>query len=555
MLQWLSFSARPLRLEELAEIVAIDIDKTPRFDPERRWPNPQDILTICSSLVTLTTDLYDANEEDNSSGFVKALQRHVFDMERASTTYIRLAHFSVKEYLISDRIQHEIAARYSVREIESHGVLAEDCIAYLLQFDTPNSLTSKTLESSPLARYAAEHWTDHARQAQKGPVKSAASLSIELLMSGEGGFLNWVRIANLDLYNRENLSRGIGDVAPPLYYASLAGLSEPVNMMIEKKVDVNVKCGYYGNSLQAASFSRYTGIAQILIDMGAEIDAMGRFGSALCAFCHAGNYEIVELLLNRGADLDAYGEGESDNGTALQIASGLGYENIVKLLLGRDADVNGTSNLERRSPLERASLRGYENIVKMLLDKGADVNTQRDSRGALQCASSHGHENVVKILLDRGADVNAQGDWMSALQLASEEGHENVMRMLLEKGVDVNAKGKKGNALQLASRWGYENIVKMLLDRGADVNATSPGARQNALQLASFWGKESIVKILLERGAVIPEGEIETSEEEWETSEDESKRMKMNMETWKAIKMSIRLSKTSKTPNLVLHQR
>ena len=501
ILQWLSFSSRPLQLEELAEIVAIDINETPRFDPERRWPESQDILMICSSLVTLTTDFHEANEEDNSSGF------NLFDMERACMTYIRLAHFSVKEYLVSDRIQHGIAARYSIRDIESHGVLAGDCIAYLLQYDRPDSLTSETLEFFPLTRYAAEYWINHAREAQKGPVKTAASLSMELLMSGEGGLLNWVRIADPDPNGRMDLTFRTECLASPLYYASLAGLSEPVNKMIEKNMDVNAEGGWYGNALQAACNLGSTGIVHALVDNGAEIDAMGALGTALCAFCYAGNYEIAELLLNKGADVDAYREREFCIGNSLQIASKSGCENIVKLLLDRGAAVNATSTQNCASPLQHASLRGYENIVKMLLEKGANINAKspEDHYNALQLASLMGHKNVVKMLLENGADVNVtslQGR-CTALQLASRRGYENIVMMLLDRGADVNATSHEAsrNALQLASLQGHENVVKMLLQRGADVNATSPREPGNALQLALREGHKKIVEMLLENGA------------------------------------------------------
>lgn len=67
ILQWLTFSTRPLRLEELAEIVAIDIDETPRFDPERRWLEPQSVLMMCSSLITLTTTGYNPSDKENGS--------------------------------------------------------------------------------------------------------------------------------------------------------------------------------------------------------------------------------------------------------------------------------------------------------------------------------------------------------------------------------------------------------------------------------------------------------------------------------------------------------
>lgn len=161
VLQWLTFSARPLRLQELAEIVAIDVDENPRFDPERRWPEPQDILTICSTLITFTAHVKDVSdgksrswsgEEERGSDFNEKSREGVMrymdgtSNSEDSLIFVRLAHFSVKEYLVSDRIQHGIAPHYSIQEIVSNGVLAEDCIAYLLQFDKPGSLTKQILD-------------------------------------------------------------------------------------------------------------------------------------------------------------------------------------------------------------------------------------------------------------------------------------------------------------------------------------------------------------------------------------------------------------------------
>ena len=192
MLHWLTFSARPLRLEELAEIVAIDVHETPRFDPERRWPEPREIMAICSSLVTLTAidnsdsdfdddyddDVDNLTEESGSQSGEGSQDHSVRPISRNSSSkdsmYVRLAHFSVKEYLVSDRIQHSIAIHYSVQEIVSHGVLSEDCIAYLLQFDNSGSLTRETLDLYPLADYAAAFWAYHAKQAERIPMSQPA---------------------------------------------------------------------------------------------------------------------------------------------------------------------------------------------------------------------------------------------------------------------------------------------------------------------------------------------------------------------------------------------
>jgi hypothetical protein len=56
ILQWLSFSIRPLELTEVAQAVGVvpDTDQGLRFEPSRILTNPRSVLTICSSLVTET---------------------------------------------------------------------------------------------------------------------------------------------------------------------------------------------------------------------------------------------------------------------------------------------------------------------------------------------------------------------------------------------------------------------------------------------------------------------------------------------------------------------
>ena len=56
ILQWLSFSARPLRLDEVAQVVGVvpDLDEGLCFKPSCVSSNPRSVLIICSSLVTET---------------------------------------------------------------------------------------------------------------------------------------------------------------------------------------------------------------------------------------------------------------------------------------------------------------------------------------------------------------------------------------------------------------------------------------------------------------------------------------------------------------------
>jgi hypothetical protein len=54
ILQWLSFSARPLKLAEVAQVVGVvpDLDQHLHFKPSRVYKDQRSVLTVCSSFVT-----------------------------------------------------------------------------------------------------------------------------------------------------------------------------------------------------------------------------------------------------------------------------------------------------------------------------------------------------------------------------------------------------------------------------------------------------------------------------------------------------------------------
>lgn len=416
ILQWLAYSARPLRIEEVAEVVAVEIGDDPRFDPENRLPEPRDILTICSSLFTTATSTISAYGE-------------TYEIEE-----LRLAHFSVKEYLISDRIRTGPASRYAIEQCaEEH--IAQTCLIYLLYFNGPTTLTLDNVGKFRLARYAAQYWTQHARAAQKGTDR-VNELSLELFQLKSNAYISWNRLFDLDRpWRGLDMTKSLKNVASPLYYAALAGLVEPVRLLLEKGADVDSPGGVCGNALQAASY--------------------------------IGHEEIVRLLLKKGANVNSQG---GDYGSALQAASRRGHEAVIKLLLEEGANINFQGG-RYSNALQAALSRGQEAIVKLLLEEGADVNSQGGSYGnALQAASYRGQEAVVELLLKEGADVNSQGgDYGSALQAASSRGHEAIVKLLLEEGADINSQGGRyGNALQAASHRQHKAVVKLLLEEGAD---------------------------------------------------------------------------------------
>src|SRR6267154_1192573 len=133
LLQCLVVAIRPLRLEELAEVLAVDFDDVegiPKLNPDWRWEDEeQALLTSCSSLIIIV-------ETDDSR-------------------VVQFSHFSVKEFLTSTRLgdSSKDVSRYHIDLESAHTILAQACMGILLQTDG---------KSSSLAGYAAEHWVTHA---------------------------------------------------------------------------------------------------------------------------------------------------------------------------------------------------------------------------------------------------------------------------------------------------------------------------------------------------------------------------------------------------------
>lgn len=519
VLQWLAFSLRPVKIEEIATVIAVDVECDLQLDEERCLSEPGALLEICSSLVT-TSD----STLEHPSGESNRIEE------------LRLSHFSVKEYLTSERIRSRTTAKFSILEMPAHLSIAQTCIAYLLQFNKPDSLASDTFSKYPLARYAAQYWSDHAKIVeQDSRIESLDSLAQKLFDSTTDCFLNWIRMFDHEHpWDKPDFSKSAKSIAPRLYYASLLGHDCIVQKLLEESVDiinaeggefgnalqaavqgghtqvvhrliqsganVNLEGGRFGNSLQAAAFQGDEQTVQLLLDQGANITAdSGYYGNALQAASFEGHERIVQLLLDRGCDVMIYG---GYYGYALHAASREGREQVAQLLIRKGADVNARGEEDYVYALQAASFGGYEKVVELLLDNGAEISAQSEQGDALQEASAGGHENVVRLLLNRGADAAADcGLYGNALQAASLNGHEKIVRLLVDLGVNVSAEGGYyGNALQAAAHGGHARIVEMLLDKDVEVGVAG-GFYGNALQAASCAGHGEIVTLLLDKGA------------------------------------------------------
>ncbi|KAL7781695.1 pfs domain-containing protein [Trichoderma afarasin] len=447
LLQFLAFSERPLTIKEAVDAMAVDTAHSPRFDKKNRMPVPKEIISYCSSLVVLTV-----------KATVRATVRARENEEAIQE--LQLAHLSVKDYLLSDRVPQSFAKDFN--EATARASIAQVCLAYLLELDEILPL-EKLRQTYWLAQYSARYWMDHAALVESNSEQVCALITE--FFSCEGAGKNCYMLYDPEQRWDDVTIRMPYSISSALYYASIGGSCFSVQLLLDKNANVN---------------SRY-----------------GRYGTALNAAVHKGHDRVVQMLLEKNASINIRGGYYLD---ALQAASGEGYGEIVRILLNNGADINARGG-DYYTALLAASYNGHDKIVQMLLDNNADVNAQGGLYGnALQAAAGEGHDQILQMLLNRNANVNAQsGQYGNALYAASFNGHDKVVQILLDNNAKINAQGGAyGTALQAASYRGYDKVVKVLLNNNADVNARDQFSR-SALKGALHFRQRKIAQMLRDK--------------------------------------------------------
>ncbi|KAH6644841.1 ankyrin repeat-containing domain protein [Boeremia exigua] len=477
ILQWLTFSTRPMLVDEIAEVVAIDVARDPAFDHDEVLEDPLEALNICSSLVTISTI--------QTRGLGHAEQ------------VIALAHYSVQEYLVSDRIKQGPANQYRMHEAECHGVMMDGCLRYLLQLQRP--LSEEAIHTLALARYAAESWSSHLGKTGED-TERLIQPAMDLMSTENPAYLTWIQLYDPDSpWLQPDLRKGRGSVAAPLYYAALLGLNAITKLLLDQGAKVNTQGGRYGNALHAASLKGHKQIVRMLLTAGADIDAQSEdYGNSLQAASYEGHELIVKMLLEERADVNARG---GKYGNALQSASAAGHQAIVQLLLDKGADVNKQGGLYSNA-LNAAASESHEAIVELLIKNSADAS-RYDSQGknVLHHATNSAYcsLSLVKVLLSQGVPADtADIENMTPLHYSVKFGHKSIVELLVDSGlpIDVGVYRKPRSRNTLDTDTPYRSSVP---ESESHVSCASAGL--TPLHFAALTGDSVMTKFLLERGA------------------------------------------------------
>ena len=418
LFQCLVTAIRPLRVEELAEILAIEFEGDAGANLMEGWrpENAEDaVFSACSTLIAVF--------EDKGSKIV------------------HFSHFSVKEFLISDRLRTSEVGNiryYHILLKAAHAILARACIAVLLQLD--KMVDKERLRTLPLARYAARYWIDHTKF---GDMTSRIQDTIELLFDPHKSYFPvWARFQTVDGVffpdsTKAHPKHPRGTKTTALYYAVLCGFSGLAkHLIVARGEDVNAKCGSHGTPLHAASYEGHLDTVRLLLDHGADANTRGNkaWGTPLCSAYNRGHLEVMRLLLKHGANVDEYYGGRT---LVSHDASFRGRTDVLELLLQHHMDIHSRNRWDW-TPLHWASHGGQPMVVQFLLEHGADI-TAKSTFGStpLYIASRDGHLEVVQILLRHGANIHLRGHHrMTPYQVAKLERNSEVAQLLLEYGAE-----------------------------------------------------------------------------------------------------------------------
>jgi hypothetical protein len=197
-----------------------------------RWEDHEQALLLpCSSLISIENVA--VNSRIHSGSGVPSYSDDD-GIQNDGSLAVQFSHFSVKEFLTSPRLASPSrdVSHYHIILEPAHTIIAHACLGVLLRLDDAVEDNGPG-NSSPLARYAAQHWVAHA---QFQNVSSCVQIAMEQLFDPDKPyFRTWLGLHDLDHHSPFSLfSSYLNSPGTPLYYASLCGFTDLVEHLIAK---------------------------------------------------------------------------------------------------------------------------------------------------------------------------------------------------------------------------------------------------------------------------------------------------------------------------------
>lgn len=423
MLQYVLWSETPPDVPELIDAIAVRLDESPGFKRENRLFELMDVVTQCSSLLTIV------NKSNN--------------LDDKSRQEIHLSHSSVKEYLLSfclappfDQLLSEAHARASIAKTCIRYIIDIANLQYELLEDPSGPMELLDVSIFPFAR-PANLWTHHAKVVE-GIDNNVVRLILELYAQ-KRLIHKFPDLLGLGLSCKFGLFEYTHVVDPtelmhaphPLIHACHWGLQFVAQYMLDTGTGANLR-GYLDSPLHAASYNGHYVLVRSLLQRGAIVDGRAEHPVPLLGASRNGHVDVVRILLQYGARIDAH---DSDHRTAIEIAASRGHHSVVRLLLDSNGHYPLRSDVHALAILEATKNRQVE-IVRLLTHRidYSSVSHSRMLDSALTTAVGHGCDEIISLLLQFGATFYTCLN--SAAALAVKERLISTLKLLLVLGAD-----------------------------------------------------------------------------------------------------------------------
>ena len=321
---------------------------------------------------------------------------------------------------------HVARTDFRIDKKDAHKCIAITCVRYLMICAACTTLAKRLPD---IKSWTSEHFADYTQYLDERPLAVYALCYLK----------HYIDSYHLDTNASDITSPFVDKLTQnPAFYLLESWVSSYLNRNLLNDEQGSAAEDFRNKALNTAVRKRFLTAAEILLTVGAYVNAKDKEGRTPLSWASWYGYEaVVKLLLEKGAVLDA--ESFHSDQTPLSYAAGNGHEAVVKLLLEKGAAREARSS-SGRTPLSYAAGNGHEAVVKLLLRKGAVLEAESlySDQTPLSYAAGNGHEAVVKLLLEKGAALEAESlysGW-TPLSYAAENGHEAVVKLLQGKGAE-----------------------------------------------------------------------------------------------------------------------
>ena len=177
---------------------------------------------------------------------------------------LEIAHYSVKEYLVSTRIRSSQERCFSLEPEVSHARLAHTCLTYLMHFSLAEPYVPEEPDRFPLVPYAERHWGYH--YGLSADQFQLTEKALDFLNSHMWGFI----IGTIGFYCTPSLG-----LSPALLYPAWLGIPRLVSALLDRNphcMEVAESAMPLMTPLAAAVLQGHESVVDLLIRRGARID-------------------------------------------------------------------------------------------------------------------------------------------------------------------------------------------------------------------------------------------------------------------------------------------